>query len=163
MINIARMGRRSRVYEWLEPDKLLLIKGWKRNGLTNEEIAKNIGITRKPLQEWAAKHGDIRDSLKIGKEQANFMVENKLFAKAMQGNVTAMIFYLKNNWRDKYNDSSLAKEELELLKERTKLIKSQRRAIDEKGRDELSQENSLQELFDKLENDYLSEDDSDGA
>ena len=81
----------------------------------------------------------------------------------MQGNVTAMIFYLKNNWRDKYNDSSLAKEELELLKERTKLIKSQRRAIDEKGRDELSQENSLQELFDKLENDYLSEDDSDGA
>ena len=35
--------------------------------------------------------------------------------KALSGNTTAMIFFLKNNWRDKYNDSQLSKEERELV------------------------------------------------
>ncbi|WP_153012058.1 helix-turn-helix domain-containing protein [Tepidibacillus decaturensis] len=39
-----------------------------RNGLTNEQIASNIGITRKTLQEWISKYSDISDTLKKGKE-----------------------------------------------------------------------------------------------
>ena len=56
----------------------------------------------------------------MGKEQANFIIENALFKKAKNGHVTAQIFWLKNNWRDKYNDSQLSVEERELLKHRIK-------------------------------------------
>lgn len=79
--------------EWLKPEKLVLLQGWKRNGLTDEEIAKNIGISRKTLSEWKSKYRNIGDALKIGKQQANFIVENKLFKRAKDGNVTAMIFF----------------------------------------------------------------------
>lgn len=58
--------------------------------------------------------------LKVGKEQANFIIENELFKKAKNGNVTAMIFYLKNNWREKYNDSQLSPDELKLAKAKSR-------------------------------------------
>lgn len=116
------MGK-AKYVEWREPDKLLLIYGWKRNGLTNEEIAKNIGISRKTLQEWAVRFGDIGDALKKGKEYTNFAVESKLLSKAMSGNLTAIIFWLKNNWREKYNDKQLTPEECELINEQIKAAK----------------------------------------
>lgn len=34
--------------------------------------------------------------------------------------MTAIIFYLKNNWRDKYNDSQLSPDELKLAKARSR-------------------------------------------
>lgn len=106
--------------KWLEDDNLILLQGWKRNGLTDEQIAKNIGINVRTLDKWKAKYGQIRQALKIGHEQANYAVEGKLLKKALSGNTTAMIFWLKNNWRDKYNDSQLSVEERELLKHRIK-------------------------------------------
>ena len=30
--------------EWLEPEGLLKIEGWARDGLTDEQISQNIGI-----------------------------------------------------------------------------------------------------------------------
>lgn len=93
--------------QWREKENLLLLRGWKRDGLTNDQIAEKIGISRKTLYVWIKKYSDIGDALKIGKEHANFAVENKLFQKAISGNVTAMIFYLKNNWRSKYTDNTI--------------------------------------------------------
>lgn len=123
---------RGKYEEWLEPNNLLLIRGWKRNGLTNDEIASNIGISRKTLQEWASRFSDIRDALKIGKEQANFLIENKLFSKAMNGNTTAMIFWLKNNWREKYNDSQLTQEQRVMVQEQIRALQleNKRRELD---------------------------------
>ena len=93
------------IYEqWLEPENLLLLRGWKTKGLTDQQIADNIGINVRTLDKWKAKHGQIRQSLKRGKEHANYAVENALLRKAMDGNTTAMIFWLKNNYRDKYTD-----------------------------------------------------------
>lgn len=100
--------------KWLEDDNLILLQGWKRNGLTDEQIAKNIGINVRTLDKWKAKYGRIGQALKIGHEQANYAVEGKLLKKALSGNTTAMIFWLKNNWRDKYNDSELSPEERKL-------------------------------------------------
>lgn len=106
--------------EWLKKENLLLLQGWKREGLTDEQIAHNIGVTPRTLEYWKKKYVQIFQALKVGKEQANFIVENALFNKAINGHVTAQIFWLKNNWRDKYNDSQLSVEERELLKHRIK-------------------------------------------
>lgn len=104
--------------KWLEPDNLVLLEGWKRNGLTDQQIADNIGINRRTLDKWKNKYGRIGHALKMGHEAANYAVEGKLFRKAISGNTTAMIFWLKNNWRDKYNDSTLSPEEREMTKAR---------------------------------------------
>lgn len=111
---------RGQYKKWLKQENLLLLQGWKRDGLTDEQIAHNIGIRRETLYDWIKKYPNISNALKMGKEQSNFIVENALFQKAVKGHVTAQIFWLKNNWRDKYNDSQLSVEERELLKHRIK-------------------------------------------
>ncbi|MFY4495476.1 small terminase subunit [Limosilactobacillus mucosae] len=109
---------KGRYQKWLENENLVLLEGWKRNGLTDEQIAGNMGISINTLNKWKQRFVQIRNALKIGHESANYAVERKLFQKAMSGNVTAMIFWLKNNWRDKYNDSALSLEEREMTKAR---------------------------------------------
>ena len=110
---------------------MILIQGWKRDGLTDEQIAHNIGINRSTLRRWQKREREkggscpICNALKIGRQQANFIVENKLFEKARKGNTTAMIFWLKNNWRDKYNDSQLSVEERDQAKQRARKLKAE--------------------------------------
>lgn len=111
--------------KWLEPENLVLLEGWKRNGLTDQQIADNIGINRRTLDKWKSKYGHIGRALKVGHEQANYAVEGKLLKKAMSGNTTAMIFWLKNNWRDKYNDSELSPEERKLATARMDKINAE--------------------------------------
>ena len=38
--------------EWLSEDGLIKIQGWARDGLIDEQIAHNMGITTKTLYEW---------------------------------------------------------------------------------------------------------------
>ena len=116
--------------KWLEPENLVLLEGWKRNGLTDEQIAGNIGVTPRTLENWKKKYVQIFRALKVGKEQANFAVEGKLLKKAMSGNTTAMIFWLKNNWRDKYNDSELSPEERKLAVARMNKINAEVKRIE---------------------------------
>ena len=90
---------------WRTTDGLILLQGWARDGLTDEQIAHNIGIRRTTLYDWKNKYPDINDSLKKGKEIVDYEVENALLKRAKQGDVTAQIFWLKNRrpekWRDK--------------------------------------------------------------
>ena len=58
----------GKINEWLEKDKLILLEGWARDGLTDEQIAKNIGINRTTLYDWKKKETNIADALKKGKE-----------------------------------------------------------------------------------------------
>lgn len=111
--------------KWLEPDNLALLKGWKMKGLTDQEIAKNIGVAYQTLSVWRSKYSEINEVLKKGKEHANFQIENQLFQKAMDGNMTAIIFWLKNNYREKYSESKLAYEEIELTQAKTRKEKAQ--------------------------------------
>lgn len=121
----------AKIDEWLEQDKLILLEGWARNGLTEEQIAKNIGISRQSLWKWKEKEVDILNALKKGKEVVDIEVENALLKRALgytialkeqkidkdgcvhdlekdvhiPGDTTAQIFWLKNRrkqqWRDK--------------------------------------------------------------
>ena len=81
-------------------DGLLLLEGWARDGLTDEQIAHNMGITAKTLYEWKNAHSEICEALKKGKEVVDYQVENALLASALDGNTTAQIFWLKNRRPD---------------------------------------------------------------
>src|SRR5699024_550272 len=111
---------KGKYHEWLKPEKLILIRKWRRDGLTIEQTAKAMGINPDTIYTWVKKFPEIYEALKTGKEEANAIIENKLFQKALSGNMTAIIFYLKNNWREKYNDSQLSPDELKLAKARSR-------------------------------------------
>lgn len=119
---------------WIEPDGLLLIQGWARDGLTDDDIAREIGISRSTLSEWKLRFPDISDALKKSKEIVDFEVENALLKRAlgyrytevttetrfdMEGNeyeykrtvekemppdTTAQIFWLKNRKPAQWRD-----------------------------------------------------------
>ena len=106
----------SKIEQWLEKDNLILLEGWARDGLTYEQIANNMGIDVTTLREWRKKETTISTILKKGREVVDFEVENALLKNALNGNVTAQIFWLKNRkkeqWREKLeysNDEGLAK------------------------------------------------------
>lgn len=118
---------KGKYQEWLTPEGLLKIEGWARDGLTDEQIAQNIGIRRETLYDWKKKYSNITNALKKGKEVVDRQVENALLKRALgykydeityengketkrvtkevQPDVTAQIFWLKNRkpdvWRDK--------------------------------------------------------------
>lgn len=120
------MAKRKYEY-WLTPEGLIKLEGWARDGLTDDQIAKNIGINRDTLYRWKKAHSDISDALKRGKEVIDRQVENALLKRALgytydevtfEGGLevkrvrkqvvpdtTAQIFWLKNRkpeeWRDK--------------------------------------------------------------
>ena len=73
---------KSRYDELVEP-KLDLIKGWARNGLTLEDIAHNLGITRQTLAGYTKTHKELKEAIEEGKEIADLRVENALYQKAI--------------------------------------------------------------------------------
>lgn len=121
----------AKINDWLENDKLILLEGWARDGLTDEQIAKNIGIATSTFYEWKKKEIEFSEALKKGKEVIDFEVENALLKKALGYTITikeekldkdgcvhtlekdvhippdttAQIFWLKNrkpnNWKDR--------------------------------------------------------------
>lgn len=71
---------RQKWKEWSEnQDNLAVMSAWARAGLTDEEIAKRIGIRRSTLVDWKKKYDSIRTALAPGKDFSNRMVENSLF------------------------------------------------------------------------------------
>lgn len=108
-----------------------MLEAWARDGLTDEQIAKNIGISKQTFYDWKKKHTDFSDVLKKGKEVVDIQVENALLKRALGyeyeevsekyemgimterkvtkkqvvPDTTAQIFWLKNRkpsvWRDR--------------------------------------------------------------
>ena len=127
--------------EWLESENLLLLQGWKYKGLTDEQIAQNIGINVRTLGKWKAQYRQIGRALKRGKEHANYAVENALLKKALSGNTTAMIFWLKNNYRDKYSDSQKTPLEEQLTKQQIKRAEAETKIAEAKAKRETDDSN----------------------
>ncbi|WP_291563694.1 MULTISPECIES: helix-turn-helix transcriptional regulator [unclassified Clostridium] len=70
-------------YETNVKDKLMLVEGWARNGLTDEQIAKNLGIAYSTFREYKKKYSALSAALKKGKEVIDFEVENALLKRAL--------------------------------------------------------------------------------
>ena len=121
----------GKYHDWLTNEGLLKIEGWARDGLTNDQIAKNIGINPDTLYTWIKKYPDISEALKRGKEVVDRMVENALLKRALgyeytettrertddgmmrvtktvdkqvSPDVTAQIFWLKNRKPKEWRD-----------------------------------------------------------
>lgn len=118
---------RQTLYEKLDiKDKLGLVEGWKRDGLTDEQIAKNLGVSKHSLIKWKKEKPDFLNAIKKGKEVSDYELENALHKRATgyyyteqtvtnQGDVvevekyehanpTSLIFALKNRLPRKYRD-----------------------------------------------------------
>lgn len=149
--------------ELVTSENLATIRYWKRHGMTNQEVAKSCGIARSTLQRWATKNPLLKESLKIGKEQAIAVVENKLFAKALSGNMTAIIFWLKNNARNLYNDSQLSPDEIKQVKARTRTLEANARIAEVKANIAERLDDSASEQLDKILSTLVSEVDQDGT
>ena len=76
-------GRPSKATEWLTDEKLTLIQGWARDGLSDKQIANNIGIAECTLYDWKKKYPKFTEALKKGKEVADYEVENALYNRAI--------------------------------------------------------------------------------
>lgn len=74
---------KAKYQEWLEGDNLILIEGWCRDGLTDAQIAHNMGIGLTTLKEWKNKYPSIAAVLKKTKEVVDKEVENALYKSAM--------------------------------------------------------------------------------
>lgn len=69
--------------DWITEDGLLLLEGWARDGLTDEQIAHNAGIHPDTLYEWQKRFPVISDALKRGKAPVDIQVENALLKRAL--------------------------------------------------------------------------------
>ena len=128
MITIAKSK-----YETDVKPRLVEIEAWKRDGLTDEQIFKNLGISRDTFYKYKEKYSDFSEAIKKGKGVADIEVENALFKRAigykykevikevkeidgkkstyvkevikeMPGDVGAQIFWLKNRKSSKWKD-----------------------------------------------------------
>lgn len=103
-LNGGETVAKGKYEKWLKTENLILLEGWARDGLTDEQIAKNMGISVKSLFNWKTNYLPILQALKKGKEVVDYEVENALLSSALEGNTTAQIFWLKNRRPDKWRD-----------------------------------------------------------
>lgn len=168
MVKIAK----GKFHIWLQEDNLIRIESWARMGLTDEQIAKNMGVNKTTLYDWIKKFPDISNSIKKGKAPIDFEVENALFKRAIGyeyeevettieeidgkqrkrikkikkvalPETSAMIFWLKNRKPEQWRKLNPVVE-AKLKAETEKLLKEAKTL-------ETSQEDKIAELFDKVD------------
>lgn len=120
----------AKYQEWVEPEGLIRLEGWARDGLTDEQIANNCGISPGTLYDWKNKYPEISKALKKGKEVVDYEVENALLKRALAGDTTAQIFWLKNRRPDKWRDKPEIPGDTNGLKRVQELLEGISSAID---------------------------------
>lgn len=122
--------------EYVKP-RLLEVQGWIRNGVTEKEIAKKLGIAYSTFREYKKQHSALLGTLREHKEIVDFKVENALLKRALgykaiettteltkdglvitkevtkevQPDVGAATFWLKNRNKDTWSDKPKNEEE----------------------------------------------------
>lgn len=153
-------GRKSKYHTHVEP-RLVEIEAWARDGLTDEQIARNLNVGVSTFHKYKNEYIELVESLKKGKEIVDVEVENALLKRALgydfeevktyiedvdgkkkkkvekvvkhiPADVTAGIFWLRNRkgqvWSNRdIIDVEKIKAETEFTKERTKLLKGNKK------------------------------------
>lgn len=76
------VGKRDKYHKIVEP-KLKLVYAWKRRGLSDEEIAANLGIAYSTFRVYVKKYPQLSAALGAGAHEAVLYVENALFEKSV--------------------------------------------------------------------------------
>lgn len=71
---------------------------------TNQHLAKFFKVSTVTICEWKNKHPEFLNAVGAGKENRDMHVENALYLKAISGDVSACMFWLKNRQPDKWRD-----------------------------------------------------------
>lgn len=77
-----KVGRKTKYYTHVEP-RLIEVEGWARDGLIDEQIAKNLGVAYSTFKTYINKYPALSASLKKGKEVIDREVENALLKRAL--------------------------------------------------------------------------------
>lgn len=65
-----------------------MLEGWARDGLTDEQIAKNMRVHISTLCDWKNRFSELSEALKKGRGPVDIEVENALFKRATGYTVT---------------------------------------------------------------------------
>ena len=109
-VELRRRGRTKKnvtqqsITDWGTVEKLQLLEEWSTQGLYIKDIAAKMGVSVSTVYDWMNKNPEIAAAIKKGRDKSIDMVENALFKSAINSNVTAMIFYLKNRAPERYKD-----------------------------------------------------------
>lgn len=124
------MAESEKCREWLTDEGLIKIEGWAKDGLTNKQIAKNVGVSSVTFYRWIKQNDKLNETLKRGKEVVDRQTENALLKRALgyeyeetttmtsydgkettktvkkhiPPDTTAIIFWLKNRKREQWRD-----------------------------------------------------------
>jgi len=93
------------------------------NGLTDEQIASALGISRTTLANRKRENEQFVQAIKRGKAKGIALVTNKLMESIKAGNMTGMIFFLKTQagWKEtnvqevKMADEPISKVTIEVI------------------------------------------------
>lgn len=69
--------------EWINEDGLTQIRGWARDGYSNVQIAKNMGISRETLNQWSKRFSGVSDAIKKGRAPVIEQVEDAFYKSCM--------------------------------------------------------------------------------
>lgn len=79
----TRTPLRISMKDWETEGSLLLLKGWKREGFTDAQIAKKIGISPQSLCNWKAASPCILEALKKSREEWHKELEEAMYRRAL--------------------------------------------------------------------------------
>lgn len=133
-------------------EKLILVEGWARDGLTDEQIANNLGISTQTFYTYQKQHLEFFEALKKGKEVIDYEVENALLKRALgykydeityeygketkrvtkqvAPDTTAQIYWLKNRKPSKWKDKIIDNEDNEAINNAKDILVKIRKVAD---------------------------------
>lgn len=68
---------------WQRPERLALLRGWVREGVSEKEIARRIGLKPLGLKLWRGRYPAIREAMTLTGEMADYQVEEALLKAAV--------------------------------------------------------------------------------
>lgn len=67
----------------LVKSRLKMVEGWSKNGLTESQICKNLGVNRTTLNDFKDRYPELLEAINRGREMAVAEIENALFKRAL--------------------------------------------------------------------------------